>query len=153
MSGPHYCHRWTEISRTQFSIPSILGIRLRIMEQHATRKILESLHTFSPILLLFIFIGVHVFTTITAASRPKDGTDSRQLPQRTKATGASYKKQRFSPTAKRVFSGLSAILLVTYFGDAAVCVAHVVMTRAEWWCGQSLVVRRHSPHAICDHQG
>jgi hypothetical protein len=79
--------------------------------------------------------------TISAASRPKDGTDGRQLLHCAKGKGADNKKS-FSPIAKRVFNGLSAVLLVTYFGDAAVCVTHVVMTRFEqWWCGQSVVVR------------
>lgn len=85
-------------------------------------------------------------TTITAASRPKDGTDGRQLPQCAKGAGAAYKKKSFSPITKRVFNGLSAVLFLTYFGDAAVCVTHVVMARSEqWWCGQSVVVRRYTP--------
>lgn len=159
MSGPHYRHSTTEIFRTHFSTSRILGIRPGMMEQRATRKLLEFLRIFSPMFLLSLFIGAHMVTTITTVSGPKDGsllrmgTDCRQLPQCSKATGASYKRQRFLPETKRVFSGLSAVILLTYFGDAAVCVAHVAMTRFEWWCGQSVVVRGHSSYEICAHEG
>ncbi|KAJ5873636.1 Vacuolar ABC heavy metal transporter (H.t1.c1) [Penicillium subrubescens] len=103
------------------------------MEQRIARELLESLqtlHTFSPILLFTLFIGAHTATIITRTNRPKNG-------------------QSFSPTQKRLFNWLSAVLLVTYFEDAAVSVAHVVIAQSEqWWCGQSVVVRMHGPRYI-----
>lgn len=49
--------------------------------------------------------------------------------------------QKFSQNTRSWFRWLSVGILLTILGDAAVNVAHVMVSRSEqWWCGQSVVV-------------
>ena len=116
---------------------------------HATRQLLEYLRTGYPILLLLVFISAFVANSVLAAKNANNSTPAAQtgpggrpLPKRSRSTMAIMKNpQKFSQNTRSWFRWLSVGILLTILGDAAVNVAHVMVSRSEqWWCGQSVVV-------------
>jgi hypothetical protein len=56
--------------------------------------------------------------------------------------------QKFSRNIRSLFIWLSVGVLVTIIADAAVNVAHVIVSRSEhWWCGRSVVVSISGPRS------
>ncbi|KAE8306297.1 hypothetical protein BDV41DRAFT_583446 [Aspergillus transmontanensis] len=116
---------------------------------HATRQLLEYLRTGYPILLLLVFISAFVANSVLAAKNANNsptaaqtGPGGRPLPKRSRSTMAIMKNpQKFSQNTRSWFRWLSVGILLTILGDAAVNVAHVIVSRSEqWWCGQSVVI-------------
>lgn len=117
--------------------------------QHATRELLEYLRTGYPILLLLVFVSSFVANSILTAKNANQnsnavhtGPGGRPLPKRSRSTVAVVKAPRkFSRTTELAFKWLSLTILVTFVADAAINIAHVMMSRGQqWWCGQSVVV-------------
>ncbi|KAB8232962.1 hypothetical protein ETB97_002583 [Aspergillus alliaceus] len=116
---------------------------------HATRQLLECLRTGYPILLLLVFITAFIANSVLAAKHANNsptvaqmGPGGRPLPKRSRSTMAVMKTpQKFSQNTRSLFKWLTVGILLTIIADAAVNVAHVIVSRSEhWWCGQSVVI-------------
>ncbi|KAH8700341.1 heavy metal tolerance protein precursor [Talaromyces proteolyticus] len=136
------------------AIPSSPGPSL----QHGTwseealpkgRYVLQFIQTAAPIVLLLVFIGAFVASSIISARRltPNDnkaayGPGGRPLPKRTRSTMTVLRdRQEISPQFSLVFQWLAVAVLLTYLVDTAINVSHAIIYRSEhWWCGQSTVI-------------
>ncbi|THC92610.1 hypothetical protein EYZ11_007912 [Aspergillus tanneri] len=116
---------------------------------YATRELLEYLRIGYPIILLLVFASAFVANSILAArnvnknsSAVRMGPGGRPLPKRSRSSAIFVKPpQPFSRNAKLLFKWLSVVILVTLVADAAINMAHVMVSRSEqWWCGQSVVI-------------
>lgn len=116
----------------------------------APRALLEYLRVAYPIFLLVVFIAAFIASSVLAAknvgkngSLVTTGPGGRPLPKRSRSTVSVIKPVHdFSRNTRSVFRGLSVAVLVTFVADAALNVAHSIVSRSQhWWCGQSVVVR------------
>ena len=114
----------------------------------------------SPLLLLVVFLAAFISQSIVTSAKVDDlksptkhtGPGGKPLP-RTNSPAAKEKLQSqtldFSPGRKLLFTCLSAILLLTFVGNAAIVILHTLTHREEnWWCGQSVVVCRALPRDL-----
>ncbi|KAL4890792.1 hypothetical protein BDV59DRAFT_194735 [Aspergillus ambiguus] len=116
---------------------------------HATRELLEYLRTGYPILLFLVFLSSFVANSVITAknvnrnpSAMGTGPGGRPLPKRSRSTVAVMKAPRkFSRNTELAFKWLLVGIMVTFFSEAALNIAHVMISRDEqWWCGQSVVI-------------
>ncbi|KAL9124590.1 MAG: hypothetical protein Q9217_006095 [Psora testacea] len=122
------------------------------VSNHTAQAISTSLHYISPLLLSVVFLAAFIAHSILKSAKVDDlkpppkyiGPGGKPLP-RTNSPAAKEKLQSqtldFTPGRKLLFICLSAILLLTFVGNAVVAILHVLTHRKEnWWCGQSFVI-------------
>lgn len=107
----------------------------------------EYTHTLYPIILLVLFIGLLATHGIVNASadpsvtRPPPnvtGPGGKPLPDTRAARNRRLEKPSFTVTQKLSFIWISAILIMTFFGNATNIVVHALVE--EWWCGEAAAV-------------
>lgn len=110
--------------------------------------VLQYTQTAAPIVLLLVFIGAFIASSIISAKRltPNGtaayGPGGRPLPKRTRSTMTVLRdRQEISPRYRLLFQWLAVAVLLSYVVDAAINICHAVIYRSEhWWRGQATVV-------------
>lgn len=115
---------------------------------HVAASILHYTQFASPIVLLFVFLGVFTAHSILSSeTEPTSivpptitGPGGKPLPRALrKANKDKLKQKDFSPLEKQLFIGLSAALLATFIASGLNVVVHAITeVEAEgWWCGEA----------------
>ncbi|KAF2669095.1 hypothetical protein BT63DRAFT_250078 [Microthyrium microscopicum] len=116
--------------------------------------ILTAIHFFSPISVLLFFLVCFTTRSIRVSTPDNSGSNvngnghselygpgGRPLPQR-QLTGLMRrqdKKNDFRPYQKLAFQILQSLATLSFLGNAAAVVIHVLVKRG-WWCGQEQTV-------------
>lgn len=116
------------------------------------KELLDVVHFHYSWILFFIFIGVFVFTSISAANTTKAITETVLLGPGGKPLPASARKIKeererrqklieFSPGRRSLFKYLAAAILGTFLANGIEIVIHA-LTKSEngWWCGKEMAV-------------
>lgn len=105
---------------------------------------------YPPTLLVVVLVFFLIHSSRVAQDADKQtevqyGPGGKPLPKRTRmmvAAARDLPAELARDKSKRWFVWLSLCVLTTYIADAAINLAHVMVSNAQqWWCGQAAVVR------------
>ena len=117
------------------------------------QDVLVNVHYAYPIILLAFFLAANTTHAVLTASTdegtqsPPDqrGPGGKPLPRTAspKAKEQKNKNMDFSPGRKLFFSWISMAVILTFLANAVVVLVHALIDKKNnWWCGQSVVVRK-----------
>lgn len=129
------------------------------VSNRTAQDILTYTHIAYPLILLVFFLTVFTLRSIFTASSDDStqeteeqlGPGGKPLPKKTKRRKDDTRDLDFSRSRKLLFEWVSLAAALTYVGDAITVIVHALYARKEeWWCGQSVVVRRACRHTLVD---
>jgi len=121
-----------------------------IVLQPAARGVLVCLQYAYPVVLLVFFVIAFMVQSIRNAPEdqelpPARGPGGKPLPRTKKRTQQEQALRQpqidFTPGRKRAFVFVTAGVVLTFLGNAAIVVLHALVDRQDgWWCGQHVAV-------------
>ena len=116
--------------------------------------VLTYAHVLSPIILLVVFLfafvwhSIAISTTVESLEPLQLGPGGKPLPRGLSSSAKAKKATEmvdYSPGRKYLFTWFSALILLSFIGNAILVIVETLKKRSEnWWCGEAFVVSEQS---------